>query len=118
MVDLRKLAKGQPCMIRVPIVCCGNLETTVGCHVRLTGISGAGYKADDLFIAFGCFACHAVVDGQQKSEYDYATRRLMLLEGMLRTQVWLMEQGILIYQPERPSKPQRLSKIVPRRLPG
>lgn len=93
MTDLRKLAKGQPCLIRCPTVCSGNLEHTVGCHVRMIGLSGGGQKAPDLFIAFGCHACHLVVDGQQKSIYSYAERRLMLVEGMMRTQAWLVEQG-------------------------
>ena len=94
-VDLTKLARGMPCQIRVPTVCNGNPETTVACHVRLIGISGAGYKAPDLLIAFGCSSCHAVVDGQQTSSYDYGARRLMLLEGMARTQVWLAEHGFV-----------------------
>ena len=93
MTDLTTLAKGQPCLIRVPTVCSGNPETTVGCHVRLIGVSGLGLKSPDLFIAFGCFDCHAVVDGQRKSSFSFEQRRLMLLEGMLRTQAWFIRHG-------------------------
>lgn len=96
-VDLTKLAKGMPCQIRVPTVCNGDPATTVACHVRLIGISGAGFKAHDLLIAFGCSNCHAVVDGQQRSTYDYGARRLMLLEGMCRTQAWLVEHGFITW---------------------
>lgn len=97
MTDLTKLAEGMPCQIRVPTVCNGNPETTVPCHVRLIGISGAGLKSPDLFIAFGCSSCHAVVDGQQKSDYDYDARRLMLLEGMCRTQQWFIDHGFVTW---------------------
>jgi len=117
MPDLRQLAQGQPCLIRVPIVCNGNPDTTVLCHIRMIELSGTGIKAPDVFATFGCSACHAVCDGQQKSEYSYSERRLMLLEGMVRTQMWLMEQGILLFQPESPSRVIRLPKIVPRRIP-
>lgn len=97
LTDLTKLARGQPCLIRVPTVCSGNPETTVACHVRMIGLSGAGTKAKDLLIAFGCYACHVVVDGHQKSSYSYAERRQMLLEGMARTQAWLAEQGYITW---------------------
>lgn len=95
MTDLTKLARGQPCLIRVPTACNGNPETTVLCHVRLIGISGAGLKAPDVLATFGCSACHAVCDGQLKSDYTAAQRRLMLLEGMCRTQNWLIREGYL-----------------------
>lgn len=95
MTDLRKLARGQPCMIRVPTVCNGNPDTTVLCHVRILGISGMGFKAPDVLATFGCSDCHAVCDGQQKSDFGPGERRLMLLEGMARTQNWLFDHGYL-----------------------
>src|ERR1700744_5938539 len=93
--DLTKLARGMPCQIRIPHVCNGNPETTVACHVRMVGISGAGMKAPDLLIAFGCSACHDVVDGRVKCDVGPGERRLMLLEGMARTQAWLIESGFI-----------------------
>lgn len=95
MSNLTKLAKGEACLIRVPGYCSFNPETTVGCHVRLAGVSGAGMKSPDCCIAFGCFECHQVVDGQRKSEFSYEERRLMLLEGMVRTQARMVELGKL-----------------------
>lgn len=118
MSNLRKLARNQPCLIRVPTVCNGNPDTVVLCHIRMIELSGTGIKAEDVFATFGCSACHAVCDGQQRSEYSYSERRLMLLEGMARTQMWFLENGFLTYQPEKPSRPQKLSKLVPRRVPG
>lgn len=95
MTDLRKLAKGQECLIRVPGYCNFNPETTVGCHYRLSGISGIGMKAPDLLMAFGCSSCHAVVDGQQKSSWSRQELLIMLAEGVFRTQAWLVQKGIL-----------------------
>src|SRR6185295_6980599 len=117
MVDLTKLAKGQECLIRVPSYCNGNPETSVWAHVRLIGISGMSIKSPDLFGAIACSSCHDLVDGRTHTTLSYAQRRLLLLEGTLRTQAWLIEQGIPLFQPEKPARPIRLSKIVPRRLP-
>ena len=52
-MNLRKEAKGRECMIRLPGVCCGNTETTVLCHFRMVGISGAGLKSPDLLRRVG-----------------------------------------------------------------
>ncbi len=95
MSALRKLAKGRECQIRVPGCCLPGNETVVGCHVRMAGVSGIGMKADDLFIAYGCYACHQIVDGQRKSEFTFEQRRLFLLEGMVRTQYLLLREGKL-----------------------
>jgi hypothetical protein len=116
MVDLTKLAKGQECRIRVPSYCSGDPEQSVWCHVRLIDISGMSYKSLDLFGAIGCNPCHDVVDGRTKTTFSYGARRLMLLEGMMRTQAWLEERGILVFSPEKPVRETRLPKIVPRRL--
>lgn len=117
MTDLTKLAKGQPCLIRLPGICNRNPETSVWCHVRMINISGAGIKAPDVFGAIGCSACHDVVDNRAASyAFTYEMRRLYLLEGVMRTLVWMMERGILVVKGEREPRPERLSKIVPRRL--
>jgi hypothetical protein len=91
-MNLRKQAKGRECLIRVPNHCLRGNETVVGCHVRMSGISGFGLKAPDLFIAWGCHACHDIVDGRRNSTFTYDERRLMLLEGMLRTQDVLVRE--------------------------
>lgn len=88
-MNLRKLAKGQPCMIRVPHVCNGNPETTVLCHLRMAGISGMGLKANDFLGAWGCSACHHYVDTHG------IDGRTALLEGMARTQSYLLSFGIV-----------------------
>ena len=90
MVDLRKLARGKPCQIRIPTVCNHNRETTVLAHYRLAGYSGAGQKPDDWsFGAWACNACHDVVDARTKTDHDRTAVRLMHAEACLRTQAEL-----------------------------
>jgi hypothetical protein len=88
MTNLRKEARGEDCQIRVPGFCNGNPETVVLCHYSLAGISGKGLKSPDDMAAWGCSACHDVVDfrckGAEKS-YTRAEIRLMHAEGCFRT---------------------------------
>jgi hypothetical protein len=95
MTDLRKLARGEPCMIRLPGICTGDRDQTVLAHVRMAGISGMGRKSPDLLGAWACFACHLVVDGQQEGGMGYEERRLALLEGVMRTQAELIKRGVV-----------------------
>lgn len=96
MTDLRKLARDRTCTIRVPGGCSPD-ETVVACHIRLSGISGIGIKSPDIFCAYGCFRCHAICDGRMSSGFTAAQRRLMLLEGMMRTQQILINEGVLTW---------------------
>ena len=60
---LLDLARGQPCLLRVPGVCQGGTETTVAAHSNLSihGKAGAR-KANDQYSVFGCVACHGWLD--------------------------------------------------------
>ena len=62
---LRESARGQPCHFRIGGVCCGDPATTVLCHDR-RGFLGAGLKPPDWKAAFGCHACHSVMDRRAK----------------------------------------------------
>lgn len=95
MTNLRKLAKGQVCDIRLPGICNGNTETTVLAHVRMVGLSGTGIKAPDLFGAHACSDCHDAVDGRRDFGLSVFERRLALLEGVIRTQAKLIELDLL-----------------------
>lgn len=55
-------AQGEPCTIRSPW-CNGNPRTVVACHSNWAEDGkGAGQKADDCFVAFGCSECHRWLD--------------------------------------------------------
>lgn len=88
-MNLRKLAKGKPCMVRIPGICNGNSETTVLCHVRMVGISGMGLKSPDLIATWGCSDCHRWAD----SHGDEG--RNALLAGMARTIHELIRSGVI-----------------------
>lgn len=85
-LNLRKLARGKPCMVRIPGICNGNPETTVLAHYRLAGTCGGGMKPDDRQGAWACSACHDAVDGRVKTNWLHEALRLMHAEGVLRTQ--------------------------------
>lgn len=61
LTPIQKSAKGEECTIRLPKVCNFDRETTVLCHENGAGM---GMKHSDERAAYGCSACHAVVDGQ------------------------------------------------------
>ena len=115
-MNLREYAKGKPCTVRVPLICNGDPEKTVLAHVRMIDVSGAGIKAADVLAAWACSACHDYVDFRSENDVDYAKRRLLLLEGMVRTQAWLIERGFVLVTGQREPRIEKLSKIVPRRL--
>ena len=88
--QIRRLAKGRDCQIRIPGVCSGDPRTVVLCH--LPG-AGMGRKSNDIHGAWGCFECHAVVDGHKKCDYPPEMLRLWLHEAVIRTQQVLIDEG-------------------------
>jgi len=90
--DLRKLAKGQTCQVRLAGVCNHNPETVVLAHFRIAGISGMGMKSPDLLGAWCCSSCHAAVDSSKdiQTQLDFA-------KGVLRTIAALIEDGVIRY---------------------
>jgi hypothetical protein len=91
-MNLRQLAKDKPCMIRLPGICSHNPEETRLCHLRMAGITGGAQKAPDAMGAWGCHPCSlATENGYEVSE----AVRVMFLEGVMRTQYWLIRHGTL-----------------------
>jgi len=67
MVDLRKLAKGKECQLRLHhdnghAICNFDSSTVVLCHVRIGLVGGMGRKPPDLCGLYACSECHAVID--------------------------------------------------------
>ena len=101
-MNLRKEARGRPCMVRLP-GCDGGGETTVLAHYRLAGYCGTGIKPDDLaFGAWACASCHDFVDFRRKptikmdSGGAYLGKediRLAHGEGVMRTIAELRKEG-------------------------
>lgn len=109
-MNLRPLAKDQPCEIRLAGICNFNIKTTVLAHFRISDLSGMGMKSPDIFAAFACDACHAYVD----THHDDASQ-CAHLRGVIRTQAKLLAMGVLQVKGERERTYRPLSKILPRR---
>lgn len=90
---IRKSARGQPCLVRVPGVCNGDPETVVLAHLNGAGM---GLKSMDHEGAFACSACHAWLDGgYANAGYSRDTRDLYHLQGVIRTQRILIQMGLI-----------------------
>lgn len=89
---IRDSARGRECQIRVPGICRHNPETTVLCHVNGGGM---GTKHSDLLATHGCNDCHDAVDGRIKTQYSKQELDLMLLQGVMRTQQILLDEGLV-----------------------
>jgi hypothetical protein len=95
-VNLRKLAKGKDCVVRLP--CCNsNPETVVLAHFRSISLgAGIGHKPPDWLGAHACSACHDGIDGRAKVEgYDKDALRFAHAIGVLKTIERLIDEGYL-----------------------
>ena len=89
-MNLRNLAKGRECQVRLPGICNGDPATTVLAHYRLIGISGIGMKSPDLIAAHACASCHYTVDNVKGDDV-----RLAHAEGVFRTQAILLKEELI-----------------------
>ena len=97
MTDLRKLAKGQECMLRLPGVCNHNPETTVLAHIRHQWRS-KGSKPSDICGVWACSACHDEIDSRTKfMDYHeaYLYKQLYILDALCRQLHWYVKNDIL-----------------------
>jgi len=95
MTDLRKLARGQDCQVRIPGVCNHDPATTVLAHFRLAGFCGTGMKPSNLLAAWSCSSCHDATDGRMQTEFSRDTLRLYHAEGVMRTLAIIERDGKL-----------------------
>ena len=92
-MNLRSLARGQDCQVRIPGVCNHDPATTVLAHIRMACVSGMGLKAPDILGAHACSSCHDATDGRTQTEFSRDALRLYHLEGMARTIAKLIADG-------------------------
>ena len=93
--NLRTEAKGRECQIRCPNICNGNSETVVLAHLNNKSVVGGGMgkKPHDLFGAWACSDCHALVDGRTAGPIKGTEWEVMFHEGVFRTQKILLDEG-------------------------
>lgn len=92
MSKITKSARGEDCQVRLYGVCNGNPETVVLAH--LNG-GGGGMKHSDIHGAYACSACHAWLDGGYVKNASREDRDLYHLQAMVRTQLILIEKGLI-----------------------
>lgn len=94
---LTKLARGQPCMVKIPGVCNRNPETTVWAHSNLGRHGkGVGLKAHDCFGCFACSACHQWLDeGGRRHGYTREMRENQFLLAFEETIKHMWQNGML-----------------------
>lgn len=97
---IRDSAMGQDCTVRLPYVCNHNPDTTVFAH--LSGVRfGHGMGKKTAIGAYCCSDCHDVIDGRRSASTEDGVHRknikIAFYEGILETQIKLMEQGLLKY---------------------
>nr|PZN74544.1 MAG: DUF1364 domain-containing protein [Pseudomonadota bacterium] len=93
MTDLRKLARGQPCQLRLPGICNHDNETTVLAHVK-AGWCGSS-KPPDICGIWMCSNCHDVFDGRRYSEYSRTELDAEALRALTQQLVWYVRHGVV-----------------------
>lgn len=88
---LRDSARGQQCTLRL-YGCLYNPDTVVLCHVPGTGMKGTGMKTLDVCAVFGCYNCHAIIDGRKDGEWSYKD----IVRALAETWAKWIELGIVI----------------------
>jgi hypothetical protein len=97
MSKVRESARMEDCTMRFPGVCNFDPSTTVFCHSnRLSDGKGMGMKAK--IGAYGCSACHDVLDGRapRPNGMTYEAMQDLFDEGVKVTQARLQSKGLPI----------------------
>jgi hypothetical protein len=93
MSAIRSSAQNEECTLR--FLCCNyRLDTTVLCH---RNGAGGGMKAPDTDAAYGCYACHVVLDGHAPRPEGF-TREMMLAafdKAVALTHIRLLAKGLI-----------------------
>jgi len=84
--DLRQLARGKQCYLRIPPYCNGNSDTVVLAHIRRGGIAGVGQKPCDLAAMPMCSGCHDLYDGRVQTPLQRVLIDAEALRGLVQ---WL-----------------------------
>lgn len=95
--DLRQLARGKECQVRLVGICNFDTTTTVLAHLRMAGLTGGSQKAPDALGTWACSECHRCIDSNGETHgLDRDFVRLAFFEGMARTQYLLLKDEYLL----------------------
>lgn len=84
---ITKSARGEACSLRVSPDCTDEVGYVVACHLN-SNYRGVGIKSPDIFIVYGCFHCHQMLDAGKVNYQDQ-------LRASQETQMKLMNKGLL-----------------------
>jgi hypothetical protein len=95
---IRQSARDKECTLRFPGTCNGRTDTTVLCHSnRLADGKGMGLKVPDTLAAYGCSACHDVLDGRapRPAGMTYESMNELFDAGVRETQAQVARAGLM-----------------------
>jgi hypothetical protein len=96
MSKITESAKDEICCIRLAGVCRFDRSTTVWCHANGSAAGkGVGMKSNDLLGAYGCSACHDVVDRRVSTELPRPVVEVAFWQGHARSLLLLLAKGII-----------------------
>ncbi|MBP7253873.1 MAG: DUF1364 family protein [Alphaproteobacteria bacterium] len=94
---LTESARGEECTLMIAPYCNNNPETVVLCHLPSQG-SGMALKSPDHWAAYGCSACHDILDQRNPQAIRAIGREEIMrcmFRGLYRTQQRLIEKGLM-----------------------
>lgn len=94
--DLRGLAEGKPCYLRLYPFCTHNAEQTVLAHIRRGNTAGGGMKPADINGVPACARCHAVYDGETQKIYTRNELDANMLRAHCQWLDWLWKNEYVI----------------------
>jgi hypothetical protein len=92
MSKLRKSAREQICLVRIPFICNHDTTTTVLAHLNGGGVAR---KTPDIEGAFCCSSCHDAIDGRAKTDFTHNELELMHRQGATRTRDYWVKTGMI-----------------------
>jgi Protein of unknown function (DUF1364) len=99
MSKITESARDEICCIRLPGICTHDRSTTVWCHANGSAAGkGVGMKSNDLLGAYGCSACHAVVDRQVQTDLPRPVVEVAFWQGHARSLLLLLAKGIIRFE--------------------
>ena len=96
-MNLRKLAEGQDCLVRIPGHCNFDNSTTILAHLRNQWF-GAGSKPPDILAVHACSSCHDIIDGRVKVDSLELPGHLLMkyiYDAYCRQILWYVKNDIL-----------------------
>jgi hypothetical protein len=93
MTNLRKLARGQDCKVRLAGICNFDPQTTVLAHIR-EGFYGMGIKPPDVCGVHACSSCHDEIDRRTR-KMDQPEVDRAVLRALCEQLRWYVERGVI-----------------------